>query len=102
VVVLGFSQGVATGCRWLCRGRARADTLLLWAGPLPAELNFESSTPLRALKVLRVLGTTDEMAAPKHLDTELERAAAMGLSAELIRFDGGHQMDPDLLRSLAV
>ena len=39
VVVLGFSQGVATAFRWACRGRIRPDVLVAWAGPLPAELD---------------------------------------------------------------
>lgn len=102
VVVLGFSQGVSTGCRWLCQGRAKADSLVLWAGPVPTELTLETSAPLRGMKVLRVLGNTDEMAAPEYVAAENARVAAMGLSTDLIRFDGGHQMHPDVLRSLAV
>lgn len=102
VTVLGFSQGGATACRWLCQGRARADTLVLWAGPVAAELTFETSGPLRAMKVLRVLGNGDDMAAPEYLAAEDARVAAMGLGTELIRFDGGHEMDPGVLRGLAV
>jgi predicted esterase len=102
VVALGFSQGVATMCRWLCQGLAKADTAVLWAGPVPTELTFEATAPLRAIKVLRVLGDADEMAAPEYLAQEQERVVAMGLGTELIRFAGGHQLDPDLLRTFAV
>jgi predicted esterase len=102
VVVLGFSQGAQTACRWLCQGRARADSLVLWAGPVAAELTHETSAPLRAMKVLRVLGNSDEMAASEHLAAEQARVAAMGLGTELVRFDGGHRIDPEVLRNLAV
>jgi len=101
-VMLGFSQGVATGCRWLCQGRARADTAVLWAGPVPTDLTMETAAPLRAIKVLRILGDRDDMAAPEYLVPEQERVAAMGLGTELIRFAGGHQLDTALLRTLAV
>jgi len=102
MVMLGFSQGVATGCRWLCRGRARADTAVLWAGPVPTELTVETAAPLRAITVRRVLGERDDMAAPEYLAPEQERVAAMGLDTGLIHFAGGHQLDADLLRTLAV
>jgi predicted esterase len=101
-VVLGFSQGVATGCRWLCQGRARADALVLWAGGVPAELTFETSAPLRAMKVLRVLGSGDEMADPDVVAAEDARVASLGVGGDLIRFKGGHQIDPDVLLGLAV
>jgi predicted esterase len=101
-VVLGFSQGAQTACRWLCQGRARADTLVLWAGPVAAELTHETSAPLRAMTVLRVLGNSDEMAAPGFLAAENARVAALGLGTELIEFDGGHQMNLAVLRSLKV
>jgi len=102
VIVLGFSQGVATGCRWLCRGRVKTDAFVLWAGPIATELTFETAAPLRATRTLRVLGNGDEMARPEYVASEDPRIAALGLSTDIIRFDGGHQLDPDVLRSLAV
>ena len=59
VTVLGFSQGVATAVRWLCRGRTPAERLVLWAGPLPPEVDRTAVAPLRAARVVRVLGDED-------------------------------------------
>jgi predicted esterase len=101
VTVLGFSQGVATAARWLCRGTARSERLVLWSGPFPPELDGESVAPLRNLQLVWVLGDNDEMARPDVVQSESARIATLGLDAALVRFPGGHQLDRDTLRKLA-
>jgi predicted esterase len=100
LVVLGFSQGVSTACRWLCRGRARADTLVMWAGPFPPELDTAAVAPLRATRIVRVLGDADESATAEIRAAEEARIAALGLTTELIRFAGGHHLDAETLKSI--
>ena len=99
VVVLGFSQGVATACRWLCQGAARADLVVLWAGPMPVDLEASAAAPLRATRVVRVIGSADGLADALPLETSL--VERLGIQAELIRFEGGHQLDAGVLKSLA-
>jgi predicted esterase len=100
VLVLGFSQGVATACRWLCLGRSRVESLVLWAGPLPPELDAASVAPLRRVRLTRVLGERDEMATAEHVEAEQERLRQLGLDAPLLRFDGGHELDRAALEGL--
>lgn len=102
LVVLGFSQGVATACRWLAQAKARADTLIMWAGPLPTELDAESVNPLRATRIIRVLGDADKTADAETRETEEARMTALGLKSEMVRFPGGHQLDAGVLEKLAV
>src|SRR5690242_1913739 len=40
LVVLGFSQGVATACRWVARGSVPVERLIAWGGELPPELDL--------------------------------------------------------------
>ena len=101
VTVLGFSQGVATACRWLAAGKARADQLVLWAGPVPPELSAADLATLRATKFVRVIGDRDDMAAPELLAAEEARVRALGIDAPLQRFVGGHELNAVMLRSLA-
>jgi len=101
VVLLGFSQGVATAFRWAAHGRVRPDLLVAWAGTIPAELDENTIAPLRETRVVRVLGDHDEMAAPDVVAAEDERFARLALDAELVRFDGGHELNAEVLRSLA-
>jgi len=101
LTVLGFSQGVATAARWVCRGRARAQKVILWAGPLPPELDAESARPLREADLYRVIGEQDDMAAPEAVAAEQERERLLGLSPRHVRFVGGHKLDAAVLSSLA-
>jgi predicted esterase len=102
VVALGFSQGVATACRWVARGSSRIDRLVLWAGLVPPEIEgARDAAPFRALHVTRVLGLRDEYATPELVRAEDERLAALGIAARLVRFDGGHELHAKTLQALA-
>ena len=102
VVALGFSQGVATACRWVAQGSSRIDRLVLWGGLVPPEIEgARDAAPLRALRLTRVLGARDEFATPELVRAEDERLAALGLDARLIRFDGGHELHAGTLLALA-
>jgi predicted esterase len=102
VTVLGFSQGVATVCRWLVRGTARADRLVVWAGKMPADLfPLAESSPLRALTLTIVVGTSDEYVTPIAAAEQEALIRGEKLAYEVCRFDGGHAMDADTLRELA-
>jgi predicted esterase len=101
VTVLGFSQGVATGARWLCRGNLRTDAFVMWAGPFPPELDADAVAPLRGTRLVRVLGDGDEMAQPEHVATEDARVRALGLDAPLVRFAGGHELHRETLAAIA-
>lgn len=101
VTVLGFSQGTATAARWLCRGRSRADRLVLWAGVLPPELERQSVAPLRGIRLIVVAGNRDRFVTPEAESSEDERMASLQLEFERLRFDGGHRLDAQLLRELA-
>jgi len=102
VVALGFSQGVATACRWVARGSSRIDRLVLWGGLVPPEIDSaRDATPLRTLRLTRVLGERDEFATPELVRAEDERLTAVGLDAPLLRFDGGHELHAPTLLALA-
>ncbi len=106
VTALGFSQGVATACRWACPGggggRSRLDRLVLWAGALPAELSGEADrAALARLAVVRVLGARDPLATPDTIAGDDARFRALGVEAPLLRFDGGHEIHAGILSELA-
>src|SRR5687768_8410747 len=48
LTALGFSQGVATVARWVVQGRTRPDHLILWASPLPPEIDAGAGVDLLA------------------------------------------------------
>ena len=101
-IALGFSQGVATACRWVHNGNAKLDRLVLWAGTMPPEIESEADFGrFRALDLALVLGVRDPFAEPVRL-AELEaRLRARAVRYRLVRFDGGHELDAGVLREIA-
>lgn len=99
--VLGFSQGVATACRWSLTSRAAIHKLVLWAGTMPPEL---SADQLRAswkqVDLHVVLGTQDPYAGDKELQQLAVRLRDAGLHHHAHRFHGGHALERVLLAEL--
>lgn len=102
IVVLGFSQGTATVCRWLASSQLRADQLVLWAGGIPPELDVASwSTRLHGASLTLVAGETDEMVPASAVVSEGERLSAAGVAFTLLRHAGGHRIEAEALMRLA-
>jgi predicted esterase len=100
VVALGFSQGVATACRWVARGTSRVDRLVAWAGQLPPDVNPAVFSKLGHGLTL-VSGSTDEYAAWIAEGNPAARLEAAGIKPEVLTFEGGHRMDRITLDAIA-
>ncbi len=101
-IALGFSQGVATVCRWVHNGSAPLDRLVLWAGTLPPEIASDDDfARFRALDLAIVMGAHDHFATPARVEELEARLQARAVRYRLIRFDGGHEFDDGVLRELA-
>jgi predicted esterase len=99
--VLGFSQGVATACRWIAHGRSNLDHLVMWSERLPPEFATPESVEwLRDLRLSVVNGSQDEYLSQAAMDEHAARLESLGLFFEDIRFDGGHRIDKETLRGL--
>lgn len=101
VRLLGFSQGVATACRWSLNSGTRIDRLVLWAGGLPPEpSDGDLHRAWAALHVDVVLGMEDPYAGEKELAQQQGRLDRAGVSYAVHRFTGGHAIEPVLLKRL--
>lgn len=102
LTVLGFSQGVATACRWLALGHTRVRRLILWAGPMPPELDLRLlAARLNSVPVDIVMGNQDPIGDAGALDQQLDALQKAGIASRLTRFDGAHEMDAALIAQLA-
>jgi predicted esterase len=99
-VALGFSQGVATVCRWAARTRARVDELVLWAGRLPPELEPGASL-FGDARITVVTGDHDAGAGAEKRAAYTAALRAGGMAVDELGFDGGHHIDGAALHSLA-
>ena len=99
--VLGFSQGVATAARWVARGNVDPDHVVLYAGVLPPELDAEGAARLSRRSPLRIaLGASDDFASPELVAAQEARLRNLGVLHTTIRFDGGHEVLPEVLKRL--
>ena len=102
LVVLGFSQGTATVCRWLDRSRHRPDHLILWSGTIPPEISLAAwSARLEGASLTLVAGDEDALVSPAAMTADAERLAAAGVPHELVRHPGGHGIADSALQALA-
>ena len=102
LVVLGFSQGTATVCRWLNLSRHRPDHLILWSGTIPPEIPLAAwSARLGGASLTLVAGDEDAMVPPASMATDAERLAAAGIAHELLRHPGGHLIERSALQTVA-
>ena len=103
VVAFGFSQGVATACRWAAFGQTKIDALIMWGGSLPNDLPSDSGAQLfKGARLVMVAGRLDPFVTEKVMERDQRALRERGLSAEVVLFDGGHTLNSDTLRGLDV
>lgn len=102
VIVLGFSQGTATAARWLAQGAARAQRLILWGGEVPPDLDLTAARECwSGTELTLVAGSTDQFITAKVLARDESRLREHAISYRIERFDGGHEIVPDVLARVA-
>ncbi|KAF0244395.1 MAG: phospholipase/carboxylesterase [bacterium] len=101
--VLGFSQGVATVCRWVGLGKPKPiDKLILWGGITPPDLDLVAANSIFShLKLFLVVGNQDQFADASVVAHEEERLKNDNLSYKLITYEGGHQLNIEVIKDLA-
>jgi len=100
--LLGFSQGVATQCRWILDRKPVFHNLILWAGLLPEDLDYLPLQDYFASKQLYlVYGTADPLVKEEYLQWQAGFAKAQGLTYELLTFNGKHTVDRPTLQKLS-
>jgi predicted esterase len=102
VTVLGFSQGGATANRWLTRGSAHADRLLMWGCLLATDSDLnEAAAFFRDVELVLIYGTRDQYADTGMIADYQKLLESHSIPYRAVHFDGGHRMDRETLRSLA-
>ncbi len=100
--LFGFSQGCATQCRWVMREFPKFDTLILWAGRLPEDLDYTPYTDYFAAKdIYFIYGHEDQFLNQKFVDWQTNFAKEQKISYETITFEGKHVIDRKVLREVS-
>jgi predicted esterase len=102
VVVLGFSQGVATAARWVAGEGVRADDLVLWGGLLSREVEeVDMRERIAGVRVHLVAGEKDPHLSPSEVREEEARLAGWGIACRVMTYPGGHDIEESALKELA-
>ncbi len=100
--VLGFSQGGATVCRWVTQSKLKFDSLTLWAGAFPEDIDYFKQLDLfNALNLHIVIGDEDPFYNETRVAKQKQLLADKNIRYKLIRFNGNHKVLPKPLLELA-
>lgn len=101
VNLLGFSQGTATITRWALKTDFHFDSLILWAGGFPHDVDHQLAAKQLASKDFRmVIGTEDQFFTEKRINEHLQHLREHGLKPEVTIFEGEHKIYDEVLLDL--
>lgn len=101
VNVLGFSQGVATACRWAALGKTRIQRMVVWGGSMPPELGQDpTACPWLQCTFDLVHGKADTVVGADVLERNASLLRSASVPFAIHEHDGGHSLDRLLLGRL--
>ena len=102
LVVLGFSQGVHTVCRWVVAGDVPVRRLICWGAYPPDDLDpGRGLTRLAGTDLVLVRGLSDAYASQTAHERQELRLENLGMPFRTATHAGGHELDGALLEELA-
>lgn len=94
IVVLGFSQGVATLSRWVYQNERQIDAVIFYAGEIANELqNAESIAAFTQKEKYFICGTED----PFINELNLPKVTSLLKGFTVVMFEGKHELKADTL-----
>ena len=98
IIMLGFSQGVATLMRYLDRHRPSIEKVILWAGVFPPDINYsEFYEYLNTMELHYFYGDQDEFITKERFDREQETIRSEKIRVQLHPFLGPHKIMKEVL-----
>jgi predicted esterase len=98
--VLGFSQGTATVCRWVAHSHHSINNLILWAGMMPPDLDFEASNRKVWPKTFLVRDPNDIHQKSEHFSKQLSWLKSAQIVHQEVLTQDGHRISENGLQSL--
>jgi predicted esterase len=99
IVVLGFSQGAATVCRWLNNGHTKASELILWCGFFPPDMKPVALPTHTRLTLLSA--SDDRFITPEENQAQLDELRRQQVEFRHLHYAGEHEINTQALQSLA-
>lgn len=96
--ILGFSQGVATACRWLAETNIPLKDLVLWAGSFPQDLNPSKASSITIGNCYMAYDSEDPFWNETSWNKQLESIKSFGVEPIVYPFTGGHKIPQDAFK----
>lgn len=101
ITLFGFSQGVATVTRWALSGSVPFQRMVLWAGILPPDMDFELGKEIfKGKEVIEVFGKQDPFINAERLQEMKSLSGKLAINPQIIEYDGKHEIDEVVLSQL--
>ncbi len=98
ITLFGFSQGVATACRWLADGNIQPNQLVLWAGTFPQDIDLKrTSKKMESMRCYLAFDESDPFRNEASWQKQLSFIDKIGVNPVQFRFDGGHSVPTEAL-----
>lgn len=102
LILFGYSQGVSVVSRWVARRKIECAKMIFNSGRLPKELKPEDFSFLESTEVSFIYGTEDPFVNEKFLEAEEKRIRELfPKNLKFIPFDGGHEVNKDIIMKIA-
>lgn len=102
IILFGFSQGVATACRYGAYSTLAFQKLILWAGTFPPDIPSEKTKHWgKQSEIIYFTGNQDPFFKEDMIDQQNQQVQiATGSKPQLVRFEGKHEVLPELLKDI--
>ena len=102
IILFGFSQGVATACRYGAFSPIAFQKLILWAGTFPPDIPSEKTKHWgKQSEIIYFTGNHDPFFKEEMIDQQNQQVQiATGSKPQLVRFEGKHEVLPELLKGI--
>jgi len=99
--LLGFSQGASTICRFANQENISFDRLILWAGSIPPDLDYDiARSKFNRGQVDIIYGDQDQYINPEHLAIQEKAVRKLKIHPRITVFHGKHSLVPKVLEKL--
>ena len=94
IVVIGFSQGVATAFRWLMESDIKPNKFLICSGLVPPDIDLNIHKAIfESIKMTYFSGINDPYGSEDAVQEFYNAIASSKLDMELVTFDGAHEVN---------
>lgn len=92
--IVGFSQGGATGSRWLANGKINCNNFILWASIFPDDMDLKV---ISTINTFFLYGNNDKYVTQERVQKQKELLDKSGITIKTTIFEGKHDIPESIL-----